>query len=394
MPPCAEAASSRAACTLAGSVTSASRASAPALRTPSRVACDRATPATAQPSATSVSIAARPRLRAPKMIALRSLPRLSPIEGSVSTHTSNPAPPPPLFRGSDRQPGPAHVYTSPMFGRRSSFEIDEQCNSDHDENEGDDQPRDERDFDEGGGALLTVCGDLLQTCRLLPRVTNHAYNLRFDRLAELQLVRWSVAVLSDATFLLVIVHDATSGGSVPKSLIPGIDMSLLASTTRDADRGFRASDLSSPDPGDWRHEPQPWGGPPVLRQVRVFRGRGSPRRQIVPAGPSALELARDEFDLAQFSRLQDAQSQASADAVADEQPLQAGEVGDRDALALTIRSSGRRRARSAGPPSVTSSTSIPRRAPSCSRTAAVAAAAIASHARCTRPAVIGRAGVA
>src|SRR3954451_14786590 len=252
MPPCAAAASSSAACTLAGSVTSASRASAPALRTPSRVAGDRATPAMAQPSATSVSIAARPRLRAPKMIALRSLPRLSPIEGSVSTHTSNPAPPPPLFRGSDRQPGPAHVYTSPMSGRRSSFEIDEQCNSDHDENEGDDQPRDERDFDEGGGALLTVCGDLLQTCRLLPRVTNHAYNLRFDRLAELQLVRWSVAVLSDATFLLVIVHDATSGGSVPESLIPGVDMSLLASTTRDADRGFRASDLSSPDPGDWR----------------------------------------------------------------------------------------------------------------------------------------------
>ena len=41
---------------------------------------------------------------------------------------------------------------------------------------------------------------------------------------------------------------------------------------------------------------------------------------------------RDELDLAQLSCSNDAQSQALTDAVADEQPLQVGDVRDGDAV--------------------------------------------------------------
>ena len=60
-PPCAAAACSSTASTLAGSVTSARSASAPAALTPSSVSCERATPTTAQPFSISASITARPR---------------------------------------------------------------------------------------------------------------------------------------------------------------------------------------------------------------------------------------------------------------------------------------------------------------------------------------------
>src|SRR4051812_26415187 len=47
---------------------------------PSRVLCDRATPATAQPSLASSSMTARPKLRAPNTTALRCLACVSLIE--------------------------------------------------------------------------------------------------------------------------------------------------------------------------------------------------------------------------------------------------------------------------------------------------------------------------
>ena len=53
------------------------------------------------------------------------------------------------------------VCVSPVFDRLSSFEIDEQRDSGHDQDEGDDPPGDKGDFDEGRGSLLAICGDLL-----------------------------------------------------------------------------------------------------------------------------------------------------------------------------------------------------------------------------------------
>src|SRR5579871_3245809 len=76
--PCASAAACRAARTLPTSVTSASSGSAPARRTPSSVASERATPATRQPRSSSDSITARPRFRAPKTSADRGCVASSP----------------------------------------------------------------------------------------------------------------------------------------------------------------------------------------------------------------------------------------------------------------------------------------------------------------------------
>src|SRR6185312_2681765 len=99
----------------------------------------------------------------------------------------------PSARGRGRSPRPISANAGPSLASSSSkspsgSEVDEQRDANQDECDRHDPAGDQGDLDERPRSMLALVGDLLQACRLRPRMTGEPSDLGLDDLPGLELV--------------------------------------------------------------------------------------------------------------------------------------------------------------------------------------------------------------